>query len=409
MLCFARDKDEVPAEWKNKTADAKTVMLEKWGQLKEKYGDDFESVQTEYRRFVKASKEVLNPITHYDRVDNDGPYTGGRKVHNPRPGGHKYDVFHPVTKKACEPPANGYRYPPATMDQLLKDGRILFGEDDSQIIQIKEYLKDYEGKLSSVIHLDSRTGANDLKALFPEEEKLFTNPKPVTLLTELFDFVLEGSDLVLDFFSGSCSTPQTVLEMNRKDGGNRKFIVVQLPEPTGNKDYPTIAEIGKERIRRVLAKLKKEAAESLKDESAQSSDLGFKVFKLAAPHIQPWSAGDADREPEKYAAKLAMYNDPLMPGWTAENVLWEIALREGFGLNTRFEEKKLKKGNTIWLATDPDKDPPQTLIVCLDDKIAVDFSKHVELTPEQIVVARDLALDDTAAANLALQCRLKTI
>lgn len=98
-----------------------------------------------------------------------------------------------------------------------------------------------------------------------------------------------------------------------------------------------------------------------------------------------------------------------MPGWTAENVLWEIALREGFGLNTRFEEKKLKKGNTIWLATDPDKDPPQTLIVCLDDKIAVDFSKHVELTPEQIVVARDMALDDTAAANLALQCRLKTI
>ena len=77
--------------------------------------------------------------------------------------------------------------------------------------------------------------------------------------------------------------------------------------------------------------------------------------------------------------------------------------------NSRFETKKLKNGNTIRIATDPDKDPPQTLIVCLDDKIGVDFGKSVELTPEQIVIVRDMALDDTAAANLALQCRLKTI
>ena len=246
--------------------------------------------------------------------------------------------------------------------------------------------------------------------LFPDVES-FETPKPTKLIVRILQLATstDEPDLVVDFFSGSCTTARAVLELNLEDGGKRKFIMVQLPEPTENKDYPTIAEIGKERIRRVLAKLKKEAAESLKDESAATPDLGFKVFKLAAPHIQPWSAGDADREPDKYAAKLALYNDPLVPGWTAENVLWEIALREGFGLNTRFEEKKLKKGNTIWLASDPDKDPPQTLIVCLDDKIAVDFSKHVELTPEQIVVARDLALDDTAAANLALQCRLKTI
>ena len=132
------------------------------------------------------------------------------------------------------------------------------------------------------------------------------------------------------------------------------------------------------------------------------------MFKLAAPSIEPW-VPDADRDPDRYAAKLQLFDDPLVPGWTAANVLWEVALREGFGLNTRFAARPLANGNTVHEVTDPDKDPPQTFAVCLDDEVRADLSRHYPLGPDALFVCRDRALDDTAAANLALQCRLKTI
>jgi adenine-specific DNA-methyltransferase len=90
-------------------------------------------------------------------------------------------------------------------------------------------------------------------------------------------------------------------------------------------------------------------------------------------------------------------------------VLWEVALREGFGLNSKFEKKEPSEGTTIYEITDPGKDPPQTFAVCLDEHVRVDLSKHYPLSPDTLLVCRDKALDDTAAANLALQCRLKTI
>ena len=91
------------------------------------------------------------------------------------------------------------------------------------------------------------------------------------------------------------------------------------------------------------------------------------------------------------------------------NVLWEVALREGYGLNTRFMRKKLDNGNTVYEVTDPDKDPPQTFTACLDEEARAELSKHYPLTTETLFICRDRALDDTAAANLALQCHLKTI
>src|SRR5438067_6161203 len=102
-----------------------------------------------------------------------------------------------------------------------------------------------------------------------------------------------------------------------------------------------------------------------------------------------------------------LFNDPLVPGWKAENVLWEVALREGYGLNSRFEKKALSNGNTLYEVNDPDSG--QSFAVCLDDAVRADLSRCYELTPDRLFVCRDMALDDTAAANLALQCRLKTI
>ena len=214
---------------------------------------------------------------------------------------------------------------------------------------------------------------------------------------------LENS-IVLDFFSGSGTTAQAVLELNREDGGNRKFILVQLPEPTENKQFPTISSIGMERIRRVIAKLKGETGNLSRSEP---EDLGMKVFRLTESHYSQWT-GTADRTVPALVEQMRLIEtDPLRHGWTAEGMLWELALKAGYGLNSVFK----KVGNTtttVW-RVENDLIPGQSFLVCLADQIPPDIAKQLELGPDDKLVVRDNALDDTLAANLALQCRLEVV
>ena len=133
-------------------------------------------------------------------------------------------------------------------------------------------------------------------ALFGEQ-KVFSTPKPASLLKEIFQFVSEGNDLVLDFFGGSGTTAQAVLELNKEDGGNRRFILVQLPEPTGREDFPTIAEITKERVRRVIKRMEGQRSGELPVGDGTKPDLGFKVFKLAESNFAIWNPALAATTP----------------------------------------------------------------------------------------------------------------
>jgi adenine-specific DNA-methyltransferase len=237
----------------------------------------------------------------------------------------------------------------------------------------------------------------------------FTSPKPSRLIKRILQITTErnANDVILDFFAGSCTTAQAILELNREDGGNRRFIMVQLPEPTGNKDYATIADIGKERIRRVSARMKKESTSKLDLKDRESpEDLGFKVFKLAPSNYKQWHV-DAGGSPAAYAAQVGMFADPLMDGWKLENVIYEVAVKEGYGLNCRVESVASVKKNAVHRVTDPDKE--QSFYICLDDKVRLDALKPLELKRDDLFICRDRALDDEAAANLALQCRLKVI
>jgi adenine-specific DNA-methyltransferase len=235
----------------------------------------------------------------------------------------------------------------------------------------------------------------------------FQYPKPKELIRYLIEIGTDHDGLVLDFFAGSATTAQSLLELNRDDAGRRRFIIVQLPEPSGSGTATNIAEIAKERIRRVISKMQQGRNEQLSlDDTTVEEDLGFKVFRLDSPNIQQWKP-DTDRDPDAYVQELALFNDPLAAGWKPENVIWEICLREGFGLNTRFTTRELANGNKVHNVLDPDTG--QKLIICLDDQIRAELSKNCELALDTVFICRDVALDDSAAANLALQCRLKTI
>lgn len=248
---------------------------------------------------------------------------------------------------------------------------------------------------------------------YQDTDNVLDTVKPTRLLKRVLQLCTTptGCDIVLDFFSGSCSTAHAVLLQNHEDGGNRRFICVQLPEklPNPEEKLKLLTDVGKERLRNVIATLKADTNGKIDFSNGDTpEDLGFKVFKLAKPNIEQW-VPEADRDPDSYAKKLNVFDDPLVADWTPENVLLEVALREGFGLNAKFEKKQPTDGITIYEITDPDKDPPQTFAVCLDEEVRIELSKHYSLSPDTLLICRDKALDDTAAANLALQCRLKTI
>ena len=226
LIWYAKEISSISPVWKSSEVDAKNLLLGEWERLR-RSENDLLQVQAQYRKFIRNNREVLSPLTHYDRIDKEGPYTGGRKVHNPGKEGYRYDVMHPKTRRPCVQPARGYRFPPETMEKLLDADKVIFGADESQIIQIKEYLRDYHGGLKGLIELDGRVGANVLQALFGSRE-VFRNPKPVELLANLFDFTVPEKQHVLDFMAGSGTTGHAVIELNRKDNGGRKYTLVEM-------------------------------------------------------------------------------------------------------------------------------------------------------------------------------------
>lgn len=131
------------------------------------------------------------------------------------------------------------------------------------------------------------------------------------------------------------------------------------------------------------------------------------MFALSESHFAQW-AGVPDRDASQYAATMESYLDPIKPNADPVAVLWELAVKEGYGLNSTVAAAAVG-ANTVYTVTDIEKDPPQAFRACLDEALAADIARQLGLTATDLFICRDAALDDTLAANLALQCRLKTV
>jgi adenine-specific DNA-methyltransferase len=312
-----------------------------------------------------------------------------------------------------------WRWSRSKYDSAVKDGLIEWVETErGWQVYVKQFYDESATKPPSTVWSHTEVGHNheavdELRRIFGEP--IFENPKPTRLIKRMLQIATEAEEdnIVLDFFAGSSTTAHAMLEFNREDDGDRSFIMVQLPEPTPEDSparqagYESIADIGKERIRRVIAQMQQEREGQLPLETRETpEDLGFKVFKLAPSNYQLWR-GVGEDTPDAYAEQMALFADPLVDGWTAENVIYEVALKEGYGLNCRIETAPAVPGNTIYRVTDPDKE--QSFTICLDNAIGLEDLSALNLEKDDLLICRDVALDDEAAANLALQCRLKTI
>ena len=195
-----------------------------------------------------------------------------------------------------------------------------------------------------------------------------------------------SSDIVLDFFAGSGTSGQAVLGLNSQDGGNRKFILVQLPEPTGRADFKPIADITNERVRRGIQRQEKEAEDKL--DLGNRRKEGFRVFKLASSNFNVWSADTASATPETLGPQLDLHVDHIQPGRSEEDLLSEILLKNGFPLTTPIETLTLE-GKTVYSVTG------YGMLICLDRHLTHEAIKTMaDREPSQVV-----CLDEGFAGN----------
>jgi len=270
VLCYAKNKKRLPKEWKSLNLAVKDELLKIGDKFIRDYPDQ-KKRKAAYTKWFRENKDHLWPFGDYKFIDDGGIYTGMRSVHNPGKEGYRYDVLHPATGKPCAQPMMGYRFPEETMNQLIAQKRIIFGEDESKIIELKVYVKDYRAKLSSLFELDGRIGTNEIKKIFPESKRQFDFPKPTELIEELLSFTTGADDIVLDSFSGSGTTGHAIMKLNRADNQRRRFVLIEMK--------PAITrEITAERLRRVAQGYKISNGEEV-----SGLGFGFRFATLGDP------------------------------------------------------------------------------------------------------------------------------
>ena len=244
---------------------------------------------------------------------------------------YDYPITTPSGKEIMPTQGRCWSMPKGKFADLIADNRVWFGQNGGNVPRYKTFLSEIEDegivpmtiwKYTDVGHnQEARQECKDLFGGFG----LFDSPKPVRLLKFMLALGSDKDCLVIDFFSGAATTSHAVMQMNADDNGNRKFIMVQLPEPTAEKSeaykagYKNICEIGKERIRRAGEKIKEEAGLL-----AQNLDIGFKVFKLDSSNLRKWNPASAyekqeDGKPNSVQKSLKLYcKKAFQIIWTAE-------------------------------------------------------------------------------------------
>ena len=276
LLCIAKNKDMTPINWKVKKTNSESFISITKKLISDKLSN--EEIHSELLALVKYPKYY--EFDHYTYVDKRGPFRASDLT---APGSkNKYDLLHPITKKPCKVGIRGWAYSEKEMDNLIKNDLLLFGRDETVIPQLKNYLFENETSLpKSVLFFDSQSSTKWIKS----ENFGFDFPKAIEYIKFIVSmYPRDNNFTVLDFFSGSATTAHAVMQLNAEDGGNRKFIMVQLPEPCDEKSeafksgYKNICEIGKERIRRAGQQILKQVQNGKEKSHTDSSLLTQTLF-----------------------------------------------------------------------------------------------------------------------------------
>lgn len=392
------------------------------------------SVDHEYILCYGKIKNMLTGIartfSRYANPDNDprGEWISDN-LSAGKPGGDVYyPIVDPVTKHEFYPPKGRYwPYSRATMTKKIEEGRVLFPANSDgrpMLKRFKNEAKNLSVPVSTVmknctekeipnntlVYALNTRGTSELQELF--DDKVFSYPKSTVLIKSILSQVVRPNALVLDFFSGSSTTAHAVMQMNSEDGENRKFIMVQLPEPCSKDsealkaNFVNLCEIGKERIRRAGEKIKAELKEKNNSQTSifdvenyvadpEKLDIGFKVFKLDSSNLKKWSPDNPNIE-----SSLEDMVNNYIPGRSELDVVYEIMLKYGIALTLPISERAIAGSKVYSIGYG-------ALIICLDDHITTDIASGIvklksELNPEvmRVVVKDNGFKNDSEKTNI---------
>ena len=389
---------------------------------------DFTTVIEHILVYAKSELFTVNLLprtseadARYSNPDNDprGSWKGASFLNPATPAQRPnlcYPITNPITGEVTHPTTNAWRRSKEEFEKLLSDNRLYWGSNGRQPVpSIKMFLSESRGLTptnfwSHQYAGNTDDGTKDLRACI--NKKVFDNPKPVKLIRRIIEHGCDAEGIVLDFFSGSCTAAQAVIEKNADDGGLRKFIMVQLPEPLNKiteaykAGYKNIADIGKDRIRRVISQIKEKMSEIEKQQAGllpgmgdelPSIDLGFKVFKLDSSNIKPWDANFKNLEESLFNAV-----ENIKSNRSESDLLYELLIKYGLDLSVPVKERKID-GTTIFIIG------AGALVVCLADMISLMVVEEIanlnaELKPELMrVVFKDSGFKDDVVKTNAVQ------
>ena len=298
-------------------------------------------------------------------------------------------------------PKRQWRWSKERFKEALAKDEVIFSKnkEGDWVLSSKQYLNNEMGeqrktKAQSLIDdIFTQEGTKEIFNVFGDA-KIFPFPKPTALMKRLIEIGgVSNDDIVLDFFAGSGSLPHAVLDVNNRQNKNVRFVCVQLPEATDTESeankagYKTIADISKERIRRVIEKVAEERKNTLKqkkldENKTNDTDLGFKVFKLDRSNFKSW-----DSEPEALQTSLTDHVERIKTDSSPEEVLYEILLKDGFELATRVKEIKVKDKKVFSIEKG-------SLLVCLNEKLDSDLFEEMKKLNPLVVIVLDKGFED---------------
>ena len=275
---------------------------------------------------------------------------------------------------------------------MIQEDRLIFPKNKNGQVRAKEFYSEFKNAntpiKSSLGLYDAQWNTEMLSKLM--KGKYFQNPKHLRLMMDIIAFTLPDDALILDFFSGSATTAHAVMQLNAKDGGHRKFIMVQLPEQTDAKSeaykagYKTICEIGEERIRRAGKKIKEENPLTTAD-----LDIGFRVFKVDSSNME-----DVYYRPADYnQGQMELFADNIKPDRTPEDLLFQVMLDLGILLSSDIQETEIA-GKKVFSVADG------YLIACFDAEVTEETVKAIAQKQPVYAVFRDSSMaSDSVATN----------
>lgn len=351
---------------------------------------------------------VQRDESKFSNPDNDprGPWMSrsmlGLATKNQRPNLH-YEIFEPSTGRVFPPnPATGWRYSEEKMKEMIRQGRVLFPAKDDGRPREKKFRQEMQSEFiafrSIIDGIHTADGTQEVRELFGAE--VFSFPKPSGLIAQIAEQVLEDQDIFFDFFAGSASSFDAIARLNSRNGVTRKSVLVQLPElvapdsEAAKAGYTTIADIARDRMRRVIARTR----ESVDLVSSEPRDIGFKSFLLAPSNFKQWR-GDSVDTPEQLAEQMLMFAKSEKEGAHAEDVFYELLLKFGQDLTTPIEALEVA-GHQVFAIHD------RKMLFVLESFTDALIVPLVEMKPREIIAIDGVFNDsDMLKTNLDLQCR----